>query len=68
MVVYTLDGDQQSGYDVRRQKEFWGTLDEWSSLLYPKADYTRQSLRQKLTEKYGQGTYAAFSDDDQFGV
>lgn len=68
MVVYTLDGDQQSGYDVRRQKEYWGTLDEWLSLLYPKADYTRESLQQKLTEKYGQGTYAAFSDDGQFGV
>jgi hypothetical protein len=63
MVVYTLDGDGESGYDVRRQKEYWGTLDEWLSLLYPQADYDRESLRTKLTEKYGEGVYARFGGD-----
>ena len=68
MVVYALDGDRSEGYDVRREKEFWGTLDEWLSLLYPRANFTSESLRRKLTEKRGEGTYARFGGDGQSGV
>ena len=63
MVVYTLDGEPSSGYSVRRQKEFWGDLDDWLSLLYPKVKFNREELRQKLTEKYGEDIYRRFSEN-----
>lgn len=68
MVVYTLDGDPSTGYNVRRQKEFWGDLDDWLSLLYPKVEFNREELRQKLTEKYGEDIYKKFQENSQSAV
>jgi hypothetical protein len=60
MVVYTLDGTQSSGYNIRRQREFWGDLDDWLSLLYPKVEFNREELREKLTQKYSEDVYNQF--------
>lgn len=63
MAVYTLDGKASTGYTVRRQKEFWGDLDDWLSLLYPKVEFDREELQQKLTQKYGEAVYERFSEN-----
>lgn len=60
MTVYSLDGTPQAGYTIRNSGEYWGELNDWLSLLYPKIYFDTEDLENRLTKKLGEGHYKAF--------
>lgn len=48
LVIYTLDGSPEVGYNVRRKNEYWGDTEDWLDLLYPKGEVSRKDVKKKL--------------------